>query len=96
MIADRFWDHVDLSDPDRCWIWKRKPNAKGYGQLRNPRTGRTTTAHRYAYELVVGPIPDGLTIDHLCRVRACVRPDHLEPVTNRENLLRGIKAKAAS
>ena len=51
-------------------------------------------AHRYAYEFCVGPIPEGLTIDHLCRVRACVRPDHLEPVTMRINTLRGVSIVA--
>lgn len=51
--------------------------------------GPTVVAHRFAYELLVGPIAQGMTLDHKCRTRLCVRPDHLEPVTNRENVLRG-------
>ena len=53
-------------------------------------------SHRYAYELVIGPIPKGLTLDHLCRVRGCVNPGHLEPVTQRENTLRGTSPVAAN
>lgn len=95
----RFWSKVDKDGPlpawapflGPCWLWTGAPNASGYGTLRlSGGTRRTVTAHRYAYELRVGPIPDGLTLDHLCRVRACVRPDHLEPVTNKENALRGM------
>lgn len=75
-----------------CWVWNAKINASGYGVF-----GITPTnivlAHRYAYELLVGPIPDGLQLDHLCRVRACCNPDHLEPVTNRENVIRGHLAR---
>lgn len=56
--------------------------------------GRTVPAHRFAYELLVRPIPPGLVLDHECRVRHCVRPDHLTPVTNRENILRGVGASA--
>lgn len=71
---------------DTCWLWLCKPNAGGYGQLTV--NGRTWPAHRLSYTLHVGPIPIGLDIDHLCRVRLCVRPDHLEAVTPLENLLR--------
>lgn len=70
-----------------CWIWRGKLNGNGYGAASFG--GDNWLAHRLAYELFVGPIPDGLTIDHLCRVRACVRaPLHLEPVTLKENILR--------
>ncbi|MBP7594322.1 MAG: HNH endonuclease [Candidatus Microthrix sp.] len=66
----------------------------GYGQVR--RNNRMVKAHRLAYELFVGPIPDGLQLDHLCRNRACVRPDHLEPATGVENLARGETVNAAN
>lgn len=71
-----------------CWLWFRATTAKGYGSLKE--NGRDVHAHRVAYEAFRGPIPPGLQIDHLCRVRCCVNPDHLEAVTQRENLLRGV------
>lgn len=69
-----------------CWHWTGGLNNCGYGQVGF--NGRTTPAHRAVYELLVGPIPKGLQLDHLCHVRICVNPDHLEPVTKRENMLR--------
>src|SRR3954468_21995491 len=65
-----------------CWIWMGYKNKKGYGSLR----GRG--AHVVAWELRHGPVPEGLQLDHTCLNKACVNPDHLEPVTNRENKLR--------
>lgn len=70
-----------------CWLWTGSCDPSGYGTLKLE--GRTRRAHRLAYELLVGPIPDGLQLDHLCRVRNCANPDHLEPVTNQENSRRG-------
>lgn len=82
---ERFWAKV--SKTETCWLWQGKDNGDGYGTLETE--GRRMYAHRYAYELLVGPIPVGLQIDHLCRVRHCVNPDHMETVTNKENTLRG-------
>ena len=83
--ADRFWEKVERTEG--CWIWKASLNTYGYGQFFHD--GSPRKAHRLSYEWANGPIPAGLEIDHLCRTRACVNPDHLEPVTHRENLLRG-------
>lgn len=85
--AQRFWEKVDAAGP--CWIWKAAKDGNGYGLFRVDK-GHIHRAHRFAYEFLVGPIPDGLVLDHLCRNQACVNPDHLEPVTNDENCRRGI------
>jgi hypothetical protein len=89
-LKDRFWSRVNKTET--CWLWTGATVAGGYGCLRAD--GRPLRAHRVAYELTVGPIPDGLVLDHLCRTPACVRPDHLEPVTQRENILRGTSPAA--
>jgi hypothetical protein len=89
--AERFWSKVDRSTADGCWTWLGQTNQWGYGHFRRtlgPGLYLTVKAHRFAYELVVGPIPAGLTLDHLCGNQSCVRPEHLEPVTNAENLRR--------
>lgn len=88
VTVDRFWEKVDKSD--ECWIWTASLDRHGYGQFKL--SGKMLRAHRVAYELMVGVIPDGLVIDHLCRNRACVRPDHLEPVAPIENVRRGERA----
>lgn len=67
-----------------CWVWQRCLNEKGYAQAIVPEFGRVRI-HRASYELYVGPIADGLTLDHLCFVRSCCNPAHLEAVTNHEN-----------
>ena len=85
------WDFIlpRLRVTESCILWTGFTR-KGYGCMR-PRalSFRPVSAHRIIYELMIGPIPDGLTIDHLCRVRNCVNVDHLEVVTNKENVLRG-------
>lgn len=83
----RFWKRVEKTDT--CWIWTAGKTKQGYGAF-SPTKGNKQLVHRWAYETFIGPIPDGLVIDHLCRNRACVRPEHLEPVTNEENLRRGL------
>lgn len=84
---------------DSCWLWLGRPNNRGYGMImlggRGPER-KNVLAHRLSYEIRVGPIPDGLVIDHLCRVRLCVNPAHLRAVTQRENLLApGSETKSA-
>jgi len=72
-----------------CWEWTGPLNGYGYGRLFVGGHGRFVMAHRYSYERFIGKIAQGLTLDHLCRVRHCVKPKHLEAVTNRENIRRG-------
>jgi hypothetical protein len=91
-LVQRLEAHVNRTD-DGCWIWTGSIRPNGYGQIAVDVDGRRLPrqVHRVAYELFVGPIPDGLDLDHLCRNRACFNPAHLEPVTRRENARRGIK-----
>ena len=92
-LANRYWAKVDKRTPTDCWLWIGAKNSNGYGQINaGGRRGTNLYAHRVAWEMVYGPIPVGLEIDHLCRVRLCVNPAHLKPVTHRENLLRGANA----
>lgn len=85
---ERFWEKVEAQHPLSCWWWTSAASPLGYGAFLNA-DGRTVRAHRYAYEFLIGPIPEGLHLDHLCRNPPCVNPDHLEPVTPEENNRRG-------
>jgi len=84
-MLERFWQKVNKTST--CWLWTGFIHPSGYGRVML--TGAVRQAHRVAYEFVRGPIPEGLVLDHLCRVRNCVNPDHLEPVMQRINVLRG-------
>lgn len=98
-IVERFWSKVEFTET--CWLWTGFMTGRGYGEFW-PARRAGMAAHRYAYEFCVGPIPEGFLLDHLCHTRdesctdwltcphrVCVRPEHLEPVTNHENILRG-------
>lgn len=81
---DRFW----IPEPNTgCWLWIGCLIRTGYGHFRKD-SKTLILAHRFSYETHVGPIPEGLDLDHLCRVRSCVNPEHLEPVTRKENVHR--------
>ena len=78
-----------------CWIWPGARQA-GSGYALADIDGKTSLLHRAVYKALVGPIPEGLTIDHLCRVTSCVNPAHMEPVTLRENILRSDRVTAVN
>lgn len=94
-LPDRFWTKVQ-PDPSGCWLWTAQINALGYGIFRWPRPGKSynARAHRLAYEKLIAEVADDLVCDHLCRVRHCVNPAHIEPVTTRTNVLRGVGPSA--
>lgn len=83
-LADRFWPKVQKGDG--CWAWTGFIDRGGYGRIKAPgRTGPSLMAHRVAWELTIGHIPAGMSIDHLCHNRSCVNPGHMEVVTIAEN-----------
>lgn len=94
---ERFMSHVEMVTESGCWIWMAKICVKGYGRFGlGNRPGKrlsqgtvSRSAHVVAYELIRGSVPDGLELDHLCRVRCCVNPWHLEAVTHKVNCDRG-------
>lgn len=95
-LRERFWEKVDkTSSPTGCWLWTGAI-IKGYGSIKVADEKRSKLAHRVSYEWARGPIPDGLTIDHLCRTTACVNPMHLEAVTSAVNTLRGTAFSAVN
>jgi len=85
---ERFESFVSPEPNSGCWLWTGCDNGNGYGIIGI--NGKNVYAHRFSYEIHKGPIPDGLVIDHHCRVHQCVNPDHLEAITWRENLDRGL------
>ena len=88
--AARFTAAIEkLPDAPGCWLWTKAVRPDGYGVF-GAAPGRIVYAHRFSYELHRGPIPAGMVLDHLCRVRSCVNPAHLEAVTDRVNILRGV------
>jgi HNH endonuclease len=91
-VVSRFLDKFTVGDG--CWEWTAGLASNGYGNFWLD--GGTHSAHRLSYELFVGPVPATMHLDHLCRVRHCVRPSHLEPVTARENLMRGVGLSAVA
>lgn len=90
-LRNRIREHSAEDLVTGCWVWQRALDRDGYGVCS---AKRRDSAHRAAYLAFIGPIPDGLTIDHLCRNRACVNPEHLEAVTVRENTVRGASSPA--
>lgn len=87
-LIDRLMAKVSPEPNSGCWLWTGALARNSYGTSHEGR--RTIVAHRLFYKIFKGEIPDGLVIDHKCRVRCCVNPDHLEPVTMRENIMRGV------
>lgn len=94
-IVARFWSKVERVPFTTCWLWNGTMNPDGYGFF-NVAQRKMVRAHRFAYKLMVGPIPGGLQLDHLCRERSCVNPAHLEPVTTGENTRRGVGRTATN
>jgi HNH endonuclease len=86
--SERFWSKVEASGV--CLEWTAGRNQDGYGNFQLSDTGAPVAAHVWAYEHLIGPVPIGMELDHLCRNRGCVDPSHTQPVPHRINVLRGI------
>ncbi len=87
-----FFSRVNKSGPNGCWLWTGPKNKDGYGN--HSENHKVVKAHRWSYEYHKTPIPEGMQIDHICRNRACVNPDHMEVVTKKENTLRSLAPTA--
>jgi len=92
-LPDNFIAKFDI-DNQGCWNWTAC-KSRGYGRFGSTKSnkGKSHRAHRYAYQTIIGEIPEGLVLDHLCRNPGCVNPQHLEPVTQKENIRRGDTGK---
>lgn len=88
MTIDAFAKHTDKNSGGSCWVWTGAKFVSGYGMM--VVNYKYLRAHRWAYEYFVGPIPNGLELDHLCRNKLCVNPDHLEAVTHKVNMERSV------
>lgn len=88
-LEDFLWRRVSPEPNSGCWLWTGTISQAGYGVVNGQKRGGKF-AHRLAYQVWKGPIPHGLHLDHLCRVRCCINPGHLEPVTHQENIKRGL------
>jgi hypothetical protein len=88
-LEERLLEKIAVDVETGCWLWTAYTDPAGYGRIATSAQPNPELAHRVSYRLYVGPIPEGLTLDHLCRVRRCVNPAHLEPVTLAENKRRG-------
>lgn len=86
---DKFWYRVEVHQPSGCWQWRGTIERWGYGQFSLGKKAGKFRAHRVAYSVLIGPVPDGMQLDHLCRNNGCVNPDHLQVTTGRINTLRG-------
>lgn len=102
-LPERFWAKVMADLEAGCWVWTASGDGKGYGKIWSSQAGRLLYAHRVAYEALIGPVPDGLSLDHRlhngdqprCVGRACCNPEHLEPVTHAVNVARGRLGEAS-
>lgn len=93
LAVKRFMAKVEIDEKTECWLWTGSINMGGYGQFGigslTDNTRRLILSHRFSFEVFRGEIPAGYQIDHLCRVRRCANPNHLQPVTQQENIRRG-------
>jgi hypothetical protein len=86
--AQRFWSKVNISNPDKCWMWQGPTSGNGYGNFTLKINGKfkTVQSHRFGYELLKGKIPEEMLILHKCDIPLCVNPNHLRPGTQKENI----------